>query len=85
MGGSRRTPRATLAATAAIVLLLAAVCAHSAAQTRDAAEHADAVDAGSRVDLAGARLEQVAGGELELQIDLHGPLDPADVKPSATR
>ncbi|MEY2516709.1 MAG: hypothetical protein QOJ89_4067 [bacterium] len=79
-----RRRRVTFAA-AATAVLLAGASAHTAAQGSAASEYADPVDAGSRVDLAGARLEQVEGGELALEIDTHAPWDPADVNPSATR
>ena len=89
MGRGRRTARTrrvTLAAAAGIAaLLLAAASARAAPTTPRADRHADPVDAGSRVDLAGARLEQVEGGELALEIQTHGPWDPVDVTPMATR
>jgi hypothetical protein len=86
MSRSRRSasvaPRAALVASAAAALLLAAAGAHSAAGM---SAHADGRDDGTRVDLADARLEQIADAELELQISTHAPWSPADVKPSATR
>ena len=87
MSRSRRranaAPRAALAATAAVALLLiAGACAHSYAESE---LHADATDVGTRLDLAGARFEQVADSELALEISTHTAWDPADVRPSATR
>jgi hypothetical protein len=85
MSRSRRSavaaPRTALAAGAAVALL-AGACAYSAA---DPSSHSDGPDAGSRLDLAAARFEQVADSELVLEIGTNGPWDPADVKPSATR
>ena len=76
-------PRVAFAASAALALLLLALGGlHPSA---DARTRADGVEAGGRLDLAGARLEQVEGGELALDIATHGPWDPADVKPAATR
>ena len=80
---AKAAPRAALAATAAVALLLiAGACAQSSAEPK---QHADAADAGTRLDLAGARFEQVADSELALEISTHAAWDPADVKPSATR
>jgi hypothetical protein len=80
-----RRPRATLAATCAAALLLASACAHSASDQTASGAIADAPDAGTRLDLAGARLQQIASGELALDISTYGAWEAADVKPSATR
>ena len=71
-----------LAVTVAAALPLVAACEHSAAGS-DASP--DAIDAGSRLDLATARFEQIATGDVALELTTHGPWEPADVKPSATR
>lgn len=83
MSRSRRSavaPRVALAASAVAALLLASGCGHSAGGR---STHADAPDAGSRLDLADASFEQVADSELALEIATHGPWDPTDVKPGA--
>jgi hypothetical protein len=90
MSGRRRNaragPRVARAASCAIALLLAIQGALAAAGPSALARtRADGVDAGSRVDLAGARLEQMRNGDLALDLATHGPWVPADVKPAATR
>ena len=54
----------------------------SAAHT---AAHTDLIDATTRLDLATASLEQVASGDIALQLTTHGAWQPADVAPSDTR
>lgn len=81
MSLGRRTVRA---APPAITLVLVGACAQWAV-VRGAEPRVDAPDPGSTVDLARASFEQVSGGDLELRIATHGPWQPADVRPSATR
>lgn len=77
--------RALRMTTVAAALLLVCGCGHSGGtRTGRAARYADGADPGSSLDLAGARFDQLSGGELELEIDTRGPWVPADVRPSAT-
>jgi len=74
------------ASLAAGALVLVGACAQWALVRGAGAEpRADGPDPGSAVDLAQASFEQVAGGDLQLRIVTHGPWQPADVRPSATR
>jgi hypothetical protein len=95
MSRSRRSElerrRALVAVACACALLIVigasadpASLSRGGAAARTAA-HTDLIDPTTRLDLATASLEQVAGGELALQLTTHGPWDPADVAPSDTR
>jgi hypothetical protein len=83
---------------AAVALLLASGCAHALSRSSSASAArgplasaaaadlpADPPDAGSQLDLAGASLQQVEGGDLLLQITTHTPWTPADLRPPDIR
>lgn len=79
-----------LVATAAIALLIVGPTARSAPEpaAKASAEpdaHFDPVDAGTTLDLYGARFGQTGHSDLTLVIRTHQPWTPADVQPSPTR
>ena len=86
-------PRPTTAATllaAAALLLLASPGARSAPEpvataSASPAAHFDRVDAGTGLDLYGARFGQISGANLSLVLRTHQPWEPEDVLPSPTR
>jgi hypothetical protein len=87
---NRLRTAAALVTTAAIALLLVSASARSAPDLAAKASalpvaHFDPVDAGSNLDLYGARFGQTGNADLTLVIRTHQPWMPADVLPSPTR
>jgi hypothetical protein len=81
---------AALVAAAAIVSLLVSASARSAPDLAAVASslppaHFDRVDAGTPLDLYGARFGQTGHSDLTLVIRTHQPWTPAEVQPSPTR
>jgi hypothetical protein len=78
---TRSRTAAALVVTAAIALLLVSASARSA----EPDAHFDPVDAGTTLDLYGARFGQTGHSDLTLVIRTHQPWTPAEVMPSPTR
>ena len=81
---------ATAAVATSAALLLVSTSARSAPEPVAVAAalpgaHFDRVDAGTRLDLYGARFGQTRSADLTLVIRTHQPWTPADVHPSPTR